>query len=119
MEIIAYDKAKLNNTAVALGKFEGIHKGHMLLINKITNLSYKSVVFTINMPDEKVINLDDERYDIFDKFDYVALGHLHGPQQINEHIRYSGSPMAYSFGKEEKQEKSVDSLLDFFEGRDS
>lgn len=67
MEIIAYDKAKLNNTAVALGKFEGIHKGHMLLINKITNLSYKSVVFTINMPDEKVINLDDERYDIFDK----------------------------------------------------
>ena len=44
---------------------------------------------------------------VFDGFDYVALGHLHGPQQINEHIRYSGSPMAYSFGKEEKQEKSV------------
>ena len=39
MEIIAYDKAQLNNTAVALGKFEGIHKGHMLLINKITKLS--------------------------------------------------------------------------------
>ena len=44
---------------------------------------------------------------VFDGFDYVALGHLHGPQQINEHIRYSGTPMAYSFGKEEKQEKSV------------
>ncbi|MCR5603357.1 MAG: exonuclease SbcCD subunit D [Lachnospiraceae bacterium] len=44
---------------------------------------------------------------VFDGFDYVALGHLHGPQQINKHIRYSGSPMAYSFGKEEKQEKSV------------
>ena len=44
---------------------------------------------------------------VFDGFDYVALGHLHGPQQINEHIRYSGTPMAYSFGKEEEQEKSV------------
>ena len=44
---------------------------------------------------------------VFDGFDYVALGHLHGPQQINKKIRYSGSPMAYSFGREEKQEKSV------------
>lgn len=44
---------------------------------------------------------------VFDGFDYVALGHLHGPQKINNKIRYSGSPMAYSFGKEEKQEKSV------------
>ncbi len=44
---------------------------------------------------------------VFDGFDYVALGHLHGPQQINEHIRYSGTPMVYSFGKEETQEKSV------------
>lgn len=48
---------------------------------------------------------------VFEGFDYVALGHLHGPQQINEKIRYSGTPMAYSFGKEEKQEKSV-SIVD-------
>ena len=27
--------------------------------------------------------------------------------QINAHIRYSGTPMTYSFGKEESQEKSV------------
>lgn len=44
---------------------------------------------------------------VFDGFDYVALGHLHGPQNVNDRIRYSGTPMAYSFGKEEKQEKSV------------
>ena len=44
---------------------------------------------------------------VFEGFDYVALGHLHGPQQISKHIRYSGTPMVYSFGKEEKQEKSV------------
>lgn len=44
---------------------------------------------------------------VFEGFDYVALGHLHGPQKINETMRYSGTPMAYSFGKEETQEKSV------------
>lgn len=45
--------------------------------------------------------------DVFDGFDYVALGHIHGPQDINNIVRYSGTPMAYSFGREEKQEKSV------------
>lgn len=44
---------------------------------------------------------------VFEGFDYVALGHLHGPQQITDKIRYSGTPMAYSFGREEKQTKSV------------
>lgn len=44
---------------------------------------------------------------IFEKFDYVALGHIHKPQDVNERVRYSGTPMAYSFGKEEIQEKSV------------
>lgn len=48
---------------------------------------------------------------VFEGFDYVALGHIHKPQQVSPHIRYSGSPMAYSFGKEERQEKSV-TLID-------
>ena len=45
--------------------------------------------------------------DVFCGFDYVALGHIHKPQAVNGYIRYSGSPMPYSFGKEEKQTKSV------------
>ena len=48
---------------------------------------------------------------VFDGFDYVALGHIHKPQNVNGHIRYSGTPMPYSFGKEESQEKSA-TLLD-------
>lgn len=44
---------------------------------------------------------------VFREFDYVALGHIHRPQNIGANIRYSGTPMPYSFGKEEKQEKSV------------
>lgn len=38
--------------------------------------------------------------EIFEKFDYVALGHLHNPNAIKEkRIKYSGSPMAYSFSE--------------------
>ena len=45
--------------------------------------------------------------DVFRGFDYVALGHIHKPQAIENHIRYSGSPLKYSFGAEENQEKGV------------
>ncbi len=36
----------------------------------------------------------------FDGVDYVALGHLHGQQRMNDTVRYSGSPLAYSFSEE-------------------
>ncbi len=36
---------------------------------------------------------------IFAGVDYVALGHLHAPQTLGETVRYSGSPLAYSFGE--------------------
>ena len=42
----------------------------------------------------------------FEGFDYVALGHIHGPQNIGEHIRYCGTPLKYSFS-EARQQKSV------------
>ena len=71
MEIISYDKIQMNSSVVALGKFEGLHKGHMLLINKLTQLSkqydFKSVVFTINIDREKRINLPNERFEILEK----------------------------------------------------
>lgn len=45
--------------------------------------------------------------DVFEGFDYVALGHIHRPYSVTDAIRYCGTPMPYSFGKEESQEKSV------------
>ena len=36
---------------------------------------------------------------VFDGVDYVALGHLHRPQTLSPRMRYSGSPMPYSFGE--------------------
>lgn len=44
---------------------------------------------------------------VFDPFDYVALGHIHSPQNCgSEHIRYCGTPLKYSFS-EAKDRKSV------------
>ena len=49
-------------------------------------------------------NVDAE---VFEGFDYVAMGHLHGPQRAGgDHIRYCGTPLKYSFS-EEKHHKSV------------
>lgn len=42
----------------------------------------------------------------FEGFDYVALGHLHRAQTIGENVRYSGSPLKYSFD-ETGRKKSV------------
>ena len=44
---------------------------------------------------------------VFDGIDYVALGHLHAPQNVGSpRIRYCGTPLKYSFS-EAAQEKSV------------
>ena len=45
--------------------------------------------------------------EVFCDFDYVALGHIHGPQNMDSgRIRYCGSPLKYSFS-EAAQQKSV------------
>ena len=41
---------------------------------------------------------------VFKNFHYIALGHLHGPQRMGaDHIRYSGSPLKYSFDEHEQK----------------
>ena len=50
---------------------------------------------------------DNVDVSVFAPFDYVALGHIHGPQQIGrETVRYCGTPLKYSFS-EAKHQKSV------------
>jgi exonuclease SbcD len=41
--------------------------------------------------------------DLFDGFSYTALGHLHGRQALSPQVRYSGSPLAYSFSEASHQ----------------
>lgn len=50
---------------------------------------------------------DNVDVSVFDSFDYVALGHIHGPQWIGrDTVRYCGTPLKYSFS-EAKHHKSV------------
>ena len=50
--------------------------------------------------------LDRVSADLFEWADYTALGHLHGPQSPLPNVKYSGSPVPYSFS-EAKQEKGA------------
>ncbi len=54
--------------------------------------------------------------DVFDSHDYAALGHIHRRQTIRDAVRYSGSPVAYSFS-ETGQSKGA-WLVDFEDGVD-
>ena len=45
--------------------------------------------------------------EVFADADYVALGHLHGPQRISETVRYSGAPIALSFSEANHHKGSV------------
>lgn len=54
---------------------------------------------------ERVIdsgNLGAVPASIFEGFDYTALGHLHGRQRVCETVRYSGSPLRFSFSEAEQ-----------------
>lgn len=43
---------------------------------------------------------------LFDGIDYTALGHLHGPHELSPALRYSGSPLAYSFSEADQAKGS-------------
>lgn len=61
--------------------------------------------------DVSVGGIDNVDAEVFDKFDYVALGHIHSPQAVKrETVRYCGTPLKYSFS-EAAQEKSVTVLV--------
>jgi len=63
--------------------------------------------FRADSETQSVGGVDMVDYRVFDDFDYVALGHLHGAQHVGrETVRYAGSPVKYSFS-EARQEKSA------------
>ena len=62
--------------------------------------------------DENVGGLDNVDASVFEGFDYVALGHIHKPQNValdaagTARVRYSGTPLKYSLS-EAKHKKSL------------
>ena len=62
---------------------------------------------TSESEEHSVGGLDQVSGELFDPFDYVALGHLHRAQSVGRPtLRYCGTPLKYSFS-ESGQEKSV------------
>ena len=75
---------------------------HQFVINQGENLETSDSESTIN-----VGTLDSIDVNTLDVFDYVAMGHIHGPQKVKrDTVRYSGTPLKYSFS-EVNQNKSV------------
>ncbi|PVU82895.1 exonuclease sbcCD subunit D [Cellulomonas sp. WB94] len=68
--------------------------------------------------DIRVGGVDHVPAGVFAGMDYVALGHLHGPQRVGAPegsvLRYSGSPLAYSFSEQHHHKSTV--LLDLGSG---
>lgn len=53
-------------------------------------------------------------YDCFDDFDYVAMGHIHGPQAVGrETCRYAGSPLKYSLNQREITSQKTVPVVEF------
>lgn len=72
-------------------------------------LTHQFVTGAIRCESEELSVGGSEQIDaqIFDAFDYVALGHLHGPQAVSRPtIRYCGTPLKYSFS-ELSHQKSI------------
>jgi exonuclease SbcD len=58
--------------------------------------------------DIRVGGADSVASEIFSGVDYVALGHLHGAQRVaGDGMRYSGSPLRYSFSEVHHQKQAL------------
>ena len=85
--------------------------GHMDVKNEERNIlvCHQFVTGAARCESEEISvgGLDNVDASVFSPFDYVALGHIHGPQNIGgERIRYCGTPLKYSFS-EANHQKSV------------
>lgn len=73
---------------------------------------------TCDSEEMSVGTLDQIDGAILADFDYVALGHIHGPQKVlRETMRYAGSPLKYSFS-EARHHKSV-TIVEMYEKGDT
>lgn len=83
---------------------------HMDVDEKVTNILVAHQFVTgaaRSESEENVGGLDNVDVSVFDSFDYVALGHIHGPQKVGrETVRYCGTPLKYSLS-EANHTKSV------------
>ncbi len=89
---------------------------HMNIDEKERNvlIAHQFVTGATRCESEEIIvgGLDNVDASVFDAFDYVALGHIHGKQKIGrDTVRYCGTPLKYSFS--EKDHKKSVTVIEF------
>ena len=88
MQYIRSSEFQLHDSAVALGKFEGIHRGHQLLLNELKKEKahgLQSVVFTFDMPPKAAIHGDKSYSQIFTKAERRLFLERQGMDVMLEH----------------------------------
>ncbi len=83
---------------VAIGQMQVNSKERNVLI------THQFVTGATRCESEEIVvgGLDNVDVSVFDAFDYVALGHIHGRQSIGrETVRYCGTPLKYSFSEKD------------------
>ncbi len=99
-----------------LALINGIKDHYNKILKKAKNISDKVPIITTGHLTITGTTRSDSEREIFigglssiessiisDKFDYVALGHIHVSQKISDKIYYSGSPLQLSFGEHKRK----------------
>ncbi len=116
-EIAAQIRTGIARHYADLGERVAAHRAAGLPILATGHLFAAGLARTEGMRDIQIGNLGQISADCFPEiFDYVALGHIHKPQTVGgqEHIRYSGSPIALAFDEVDRARRVV--LLTFGAG---
>lgn len=75
--------------------------------NIVVTHQFVAGALTCDSEELTVGGTDQVDVSVFEPFDYTALGHLHGPQNVgSDRVRYCGTPLKYSFS-EVRHQKSV------------
>ena len=88
MEYITSSDFHFKNTAVALGKFEGIHRGHQLLMDEVKKQELhglQSVVFTFDRPTRLTLTGDTKYKQIYTKEERKTILEKRGINILIEH----------------------------------
>lgn len=107
-------------TAISLGKFEGLHVGHQLLVNRILKKKeegLKTLIFTFDFGERSTLLLPEERRNLLEKWgvDYLiecpfveSIAHMEAEDFVREilvkrlHVKYLAVGTDFHFGHNRK-----------------
>jgi len=98
----AFDADEVSHRAVLQAAVAAIRAEHRQRGGRLVIMAHAFVAGAVGCESERDISVGGVAVvpaSLFDGADYVALGHLHRRQPVTAAVRYSGSPLAMSFGE--------------------